>query len=466
MNRVTSYLIALVLSILVAALFAALWYGAYTENTYLQKALDETRAENQQLKTEVKSLSDQLNAKSRELSDTLLKLQEAQKQLEEKTQQLTEVQSQLDKARQDLATTRAELDRARAELANAKSQIADLTTRVSLLRAELERLNATYQRLSQMVYGGKNMVDTANNLLSRIQLTAPNVGDTWNFEIIYRFEQLTLQSGYFTRWELEFTIYDNVEIETTESIWLAVFTPSEFEKWRNGYDAKSLTEGRGYLRFTPLANGTYIIVLYNNLGRDVIFDLTYRRWVTWTYYDIVPPNPRRPYVVGSPLIPAREIFKMFAIYNYWYNHRHELAEAIRGQLQRGYAFSAGDLNLTRDVLYALSLAALLKSAGLEVSFAAISTSWKEPLRPASIVPVVKFTSPISTPLLNNTYNIMYEVIEPIGWIHTMWWHSRDVWGQVLYVLLDTYNVIERVDYGRKTTVPFNVIYVPEVTRLE
>jgi hypothetical protein len=121
------------------------------------------------------------------------------------------------------------------------------------------------------------------------------------------------------------------------------------------------------------------------------------------------------------------------------------------------------LQLDTETLYALSLAALLKNAGFDVSFAAIGTSWDDPLSANSIMPVVRFNSLRN---LNATFDNMFKEINPImGWMHYMYeWRSSYV-GYDFYVVIDTYNVVKAVDRQLSTTTPFNVIYVDGVTEL-
>jgi hypothetical protein len=130
------------------------------------------------------------------------------------------------------------------------------------------------------------------------------------------------------------------------------------------------------------------------------------------------------------------------------------------------AFSSQQqLQLDTQTLYALSLAALLKNAGFDVSFAAIGTSWDDPFSADSIVPVARFNS-LANP--NATFNDMYDKIER-GWMRVMWewreWRLSDVITYDFYVIIDTYNVVEAVDRRLDTTTPFNVIYVDGLTKL-
>jgi hypothetical protein len=169
--------------------------------------------------------------------------------------------------------------------------------------------------------------------------------------------------------------------------------------------------------------------------------------------------------VGTPGTPSRDFFRLFAIYNYWLENRQQLADEVMRQLRATVSVTAfspqQQLQLDTQTLYALSLAALLKNAGFDVSFAAIGTSWDDPFSTNSIMPVVRFNS-LRNP--NATLNDMYDKIER-GWMHVMWTSRSSYVGYDFYVVIDTYNVVEAVDRRLGTTTTFNVIYVAGLTKL-
>jgi hypothetical protein len=168
-----------------------------------------------------------------------------------------------------------------------------------------------------------------------------------------------------------------------------------------------------------------------------------------------------PYVVGTPGTPSRDFFRLFAIYNYWLENRRQLAEAVMRQL-RVTAFSPQQqLQLDTQTLYALSLAALLKNAGFDVSFAAIGTSWSDPFDADSIIPVVRFNS-LRNP--NATFSDMFSIIKQV-WMHVMSTSRSSYVGYDFYVIIDTYNVVKAVDRQLDTTTYFNVIYIDGLTEL-
>ncbi|MGC8974384.1 MAG: hypothetical protein ACP5KY_09350, partial [Thermoproteus sp.] len=106
--------------------------------------------------------------------------------------------------------------------------------------------------------------------------------------------------------------------------------------------------------------------------------------------------------------------------------------------------------------------ALLKDAGFDVSFAAIGTDFEDPFTPSSAIVSVKFTSTLPA---NSTIYGYYDML-PMGWMRIMTYQPKISEGYEIFVLIDTYHVVETVDRGLKTTTPFNVIYVDGVTKLD
>ena len=119
------------------------------------------------------------------------------------------------------------------------------------------------------------------------------------------------------------------------------------------------------------------------------------------------------------------------------------------------------MQLDTQTLYALSLAALLKNAGFDVSFTAIGTSWDDPFSADSIMPVVRFNSLINP---NATFLDMFNKIN-MGWMRVMRTSRSSYVGYDFYVVIDTYNVVKAIDRQLSTMTPFNVIYVDGVTKL-
>ncbi len=452
----------LVVSVLLAAVFAVLWYGVQEDNKLLTRQVI-------YLTQQLQGNFSLLQKTSQQLAETQKQLQDTQNQLRDTQARLAETQRQLQDAQNQLEQTQKQLRDVQAQLSQARSQLALLETQKNQLINQLTQLNATYQQLKKKVYAGYDLVQQTKALLNKITLNAPQVGDVWTFTRTYTYYR-SLPSGYYRYGELSLYSYQTIEVSTSEPLYIAFFTPDQFEAWRRGPGGTPLASGRGHVKFTPPNNGTYVLVIYNDLRRDVDeFQVTYRYLETWRYYDAVPPKPVRPYVVGTPGTPSRDFFRLFAIYNYWLENRRQLADEVMRQLRAtasATAFSPRQqLQLDTETLYALSLAALLKNAGFDVSFAAIGTSWDDPFSADSIIPVVRFHS-LRNP--NATFSDMFNKIEK-GWMRVIWeWRERRLFNVVtydFYVVIDTYNVVEVVDRQLSTRTPFNVIYVDGVTKL-
>ena len=452
----------LVVSLLLAAVFAVLWFGAYEDNNLLTNQVKYLTHQLEGNLSTLQKTAQQLAETQKQLQDTQNQLQDTQNQLKDAQARLAETQKQLQDTQNQLEQTQNQLRDTQAQLSQAEAQLTLLETQKNQLINQLTQLNATYQQLRNKVYTGHDVVQQAKALLNEISLNAPQVDDVWTFTQTYTYIYNPLPSGYFYPVDLFLYSYQTIGVSTSEPLYIAFFTPDQYEAWSKGYGGTPLASGRGYVKFTPPSNGTYVLVIYNDLGHDVDeFQITYRYFETWHYYDIVPSTPVTPYVVGTLVTPSRDFFRLFAIYNYWLENRRQLADAVMRQLSATAFSPQQQLQLDTQTLYALSLAALLKDAGFNVSFVAIGTSWSDPFGADSIVPVVRFYSLINP---NATFDNMFNKIN-MGWMRVMTTSRSSYVGYDFYVIIDTYNVVNAVDRQLSTTTPFNVIYIDGVTKL-
>jgi len=461
----TGLIAGLVVSVLLAAVFAVLWFSAQEDNKLLTRQVIYLTQQLQGNLSLLQKTSQQLAETQKQLQDTQKQLQDTQNQLRDTQARLAETQKQLQDAQNQLEQTQKQLRDAQAQLSQARSQLALLEAQKNQLINQLTQLNATYQQLRKKVYAGYDLVQQAKALLNKITLNAPQVNDVWTFTRTYTYNS-SLRSGYISYSDDSLYSYQTIEVSTSVPLYIAFFTPDQFEAWDRGSGGTPLASGRGYVKFTPPNNGTYVLVIYNDLGRDVDeFQVTRRESETWHYYDIVPSKPVTPYVVGTPSTPSRDFFRLFAIYNYWLENRRQLADEVMRQLRAPVSVTAfslqQQLQLDTQMLYALSLAALLKNAGFDVSFTAIGTSWDDPFSVNSIMPVVRFNSPIDP---SDTFFDMFNKIKQV-WIHAMWTSRSSYVGYYFYVVIDTYDVVRVVDRQQSTRTPYNVIYVDGVTKL-
>ena len=456
----------LVVSLLLAAVFAVLWFGAYEDNNLLTNQVKYLTHQLEGNLSTLQKTAQQLAETQKQLQDTQNQLQNTQNQLKDAQARLAETQKQLQDTQNQLEQTQNQLRDTQAQLSQARAQLTLLEIQKNQLVNQLTQLNVTYQQLRNKVYAGYDLVQQAKALLNEITLNAPQVDDVWTFTRTYTYIYNPLPSGYFYHVDLSLYSYQTIEVSTSEPLYIAFFTPDQYEAWSKGYGGTPLASGRGYVKFTPPSNGTYVLVIYNDLGYGVDeFQVTLKYSETWHYYDIVPSTPVTPYVVGTSGTPSRDFFRLFAIYNYWLENRRQLADEVMRQLRATVSVTAfspqQQLQLDTRTLYALSLAALLKNAGFDVSFAAIGTSWSDPFDADSIMPVVQFNSLINP---NATFSDMFNEIKK-GWMQVMWLPRSSYVGYYFYVVIDTYHVVEAVDRQLSTTTPFNVIYIDGVTKL-
>ena len=386
-------------------------------------------------------------------SKTTQQLVKTQKQLQDAQNQLKDTQTKLAMTQKQLQNL---LEQIQKQLREAQEQVALLEAQKDQLVSQLALLDVTCQRLRKKVYAGYDLVQQAKALLNEITLTAPQVNDTWTFVQTYTYMEDPLTSDEYFYIDLSLYSYQTVEVSVSEPLYIAFFTPDQFETWEEESGGTPLASGRGYVKFKPPNDGTYVLVIYNDLGRDVDeFQVTRRKSETWRYYDNEPPQPVTPYVVGTPDTPSCDFFRLFAIYNYWLENRHQLADEVMRQLNSQDFSPQQQLQLIRT-RYALSLAALLRDAGFDVSLAAIGTRWDDPFNADSIVPVVRFHSRTDP---SATFSDMFNKIKMV-WMNVV----QKYVGYYFYVVIDTYNV-DRVVDRQLSKEPFNVIYVDGVTKL-
>ncbi|MEM4964847.1 MAG: hypothetical protein QXT13_11950 [Pyrobaculum sp.] len=266
-----------------------------------------------------------------------------------------------------------------------------------------------------------------------------------------------LGPNYYYRWE--FYLYagaSTIEVTASPALQISIYQREEFVKYAAGVSDSPVARGWGRLRFTPRENGTYVVVVLNTRYSTVYVDIEITRYETWYFCEEGQRCPS-PYVTGPPI--AKDFFRLFALYNYWLDNRETFAR----QVQRQYP------DLSTQEAYALSLAALLRSAGFGttpapafatatpgVSFAAISFT-KYPLDPISVI--VSLTLPTQTNP-EDIYYTFYDIL-PKGLMYTVTIYS----GDAFIILVDTYNVYKVIDRGDKLLASFNIIYVDGYTTL-
>jgi len=229
-----------------------------------------------------------------------------QKQPQDTQNLLKDVQAKLTETKKQLQDAQNLLEQIQKQLREAQGQVALLEAQKNQLVSQLALLDVTCQRLRKKVYAGYDLVQQAKALLNKITLTAPQVNDTWTFVQTYTYMEDPLPSGYFYHLDFSLYSYQTIEVSTSESLYIAFFTPDQFEAWEEESGGTPLASGRGHVKFTPPDDGTYVLVIYNDLGRDVDeFQVTRRKSETWRYYDNEPPQPVTPYVVGTRYAVSR-----------------------------------------------------------------------------------------------------------------------------------------------------------------
>lgn len=398
---------------------------------------------------DLQRIAQQLADAQRQLADLQWRLQEAQGQVQDLKSQLLDTTHQLREAQSQLNVTTRQLEDARSTITRLQRENAQLSDQLSQLRNELFQFNTSYTNLKERVYTGYHLVQEAKNLLDKLTLKAPPINNTITFHWTYSRWTTTGSSDYYI---MSFEAPDYpavVNITCTPSLRLQIFTEDQYAVWeRDQARARPSAEGRCPFTFTPPRNGTYYVV-FRNERKDPSLSITFliEFSATWHYYEVTPPNPVRPYVNGTPGIPAREFFRLLGVYYYWLRNTDRLINETRRQLG-----NSSRLTTDVDALRALSLGTLLRDAGFNVSFAAVRTNyvtdWEDPFKVSTVILLVRFQS-LTAP--NATFWKIYNSVPRRPWVWTYQRPSTD--GFEYYVLIDT------------STQVYNVVYVDGVTKL-
>ncbi|MEL9991888.1 MAG: hypothetical protein QXP98_05095 [Thermoproteus sp.] len=446
-----TYILVGVLVVL-AAVFAALWYGAYVENNSLKgmvaqlnaqiNSLEGQYANLQQSYQNLSSRYSQLNSQYNDLQNKYGTLQNQyatlQSQYASLQSQYSQLQSQYTNLQNQYSTLNAQYSALQSQYSQLQSQYADLQNKVNVLK--------------QYVYGGRDLVNQFKAMLQNVQLNTPTVGNSWTFENSYTLTNITLPPRYYMYNSLQLSTYDTLVVSVSDpSLTIMIMSPSQFDQYRQTGVRNFLASGYGSLSFTPSQNGTYYIVVVNDGSTTSTFARTYTLYETWYYCGSSYSSCGSPNVVGVPGTPSYDFFRLMAIYNYWFNNRHDLAQAVLAIYP----------NLTTVEAYTLSLAALLKSAGFDVTFAAVSTSYVNPFSPDSAQVAVVFNSAVDP---TDTFYSYLDTL-PIRGYHVITSTQQASGGYNFYVIIDTYYVHDIYDLGKSSYTVYNVIYLDGETQL-
>ena len=442
MARALALALAAVAVVLGALL--ALYHG---ENVKLKN-------ENAAYKAQVDALTGEVASYKRQVSELNQKVESLERDrdfltkrvadLEQQREALNRRVSDLEKLRDMLQQEIRSKDQVIQQLERQRTQ---LTNEVNSLRSELTSLRRELQHIRSTISEGKSLVERYREVLENIRITAPRVEDSWTFTYVYT-TSVTLFPNYYTWQDWQLDVFTTLEVVATANVYIRILSA----------DGQSVAEGWRRVTYRPRANGTYVVVLWNR--NDYTLFLTYTITLSKTvYFCEAGARCTRPYVTGPP--EARELFKLFAIYNYWYNNRDTLVQQIKRQYP----------DIPTQDAYALSLAALLKSAGFgargggphflyttptDVVLAAIGRGIPRDLfKPIGVIPGIYINARTLYDLVRQYFNTLAITPMSIRWI-------SDTTGLIL--LVDTYNVYT-TDIGKENIVPFNVIYVEGYTEL-
>ena len=277
------------------------------------------------------------------------------------------------------------------------------------------------------------------------QLKAPEVGDSWTFVTTH-----SLLRGSSPSLALS--------LEAGDWIYIRTLWSDTGIQIRDG-SGRLLLRSVGELNFTAPVADVYVV------SADDTADVMVGR--TWRYCGDGPPERNASRCVwGEGGRWGREIFRLLAVYNYWHMNRMALADEVRAVVISRIEDVVYPPVMTiwlgfDDNMYALSLYALLKDAGFNVTFAIVDTRWDKPCTWMEVVPVVRFSK---IDFAGEVYQLLRRMVDEVGvkisykTFCTKTWINCDD----LYVLIDTYNVFME---DRGHAAPIEVLYVEGLTQI-
>ncbi len=244
-------------------------------------------------------------------------------------------------------------------------------------------------------------------------------------------------------------------METGDWIYVCTLWSGTSIQIRDG-NGRLFVRGVRELNFTAPVAGVCVV------SADYEADVMVGR--VWRYCGDGPPERNASRCVwGESGRWGREIFRLLAVYNYWHKNRMALADEVREVVISRVENVVYPPSMTTwlgfgDNMYALSLYALLKDAGFNVTFAVVDTRWDKRCTLMEVVPVVRFSN------ADEAHQLLRRVVDEVGvkisyktFCTRSWIYCDD-----LYVLIDTYNVFAE---DRGYAEPIEVLYVEGLTQI-
>ena len=343
-----------------------------------------------------------------------------------------------------------------SRLAGAEQRLQDAKSNVQCREEAFRRCGYSYAKEIKIFF------DAA-------QLKAPEVGDSWTFVTTY-----SLLRGSSPSLAQSLEAGDWIYVRTSRNYIIIRILESEEEpggqhvEYQRDRDAKIwirdgsgrlLVRGVRELNFTAPVAGVYVV------SADDTADVMVGRM--WRYCGDGPPERNASRCVwGEGGRWGREIFRLLAVYNYWHKNRMALADEVRAVVISRVEDVVYPPSKTiwlgfDDNMYALSLYALLKDAGFNVTFAIVDTRWDKPCTSMKVVPVVRFSK---IDFAGDVYQLLRRMVDEVGVKISYKTFCTKTWIDCddLYVLIDTYNVFME---DRGHAAPIEVLYVEGLTQI-
>lgn len=354
--------------------------------------------------------------------------------------QLEDWKSRYEALQSQHAQLQSQLGGLQDRLSNLSAEYADLEKKYADLQRQYSQLQREAEGLRRRIYGAGELASRLKALLREVRVEAPAVGDVWRFTTTRTVANALVGPRSFHIYALTLSAGQTLRVSVTANLTVAVMNLTQAARYYNATAREFLAQGRGSLSFTPDRSGVYFIAVENGGSAPAVYNMTYS-YDAPIHYCSLSSHCGRP--------EARGLFRLVALYDYWLSRRQELAGAVLAEYP----------NLTLAEAYALSLAALLKSAGLNATFAVAGAGPADPLRPVAALPTAVFYAaedplPVLADYLNNA---------PPAPRRFLPYLQKTPGGYALYVAVDTYYIYLRDAGGPGGN--YTVTYIDGLTRL-
>jgi branched-chain amino acid transport system substrate-binding protein len=147
MKTNTGLIVGLVVSVLLAAVFAVLWFGAYEDIKLLTRQVNYLTHQLEGNFSLLQKIAQQLAETQKQLQDTQNQLRETQERLQDTSNQLKDTQARLAETQRQLQAVQNQLEQTQNQLKDAQAQLSEVKAQLALLKTLMSSIiSATTQK--------------------------------------------------------------------------------------------------------------------------------------------------------------------------------------------------------------------------------------------------------------------------------------------------------------------------------